>query len=278
MNFFSPQRGERESASWRWLAMFYVLTMWLFTGGAITLLAMAAVKNFEQPPVWAKMFEELAGFIPFFIAALTVPLIYRRTLLSGVSSALHFRWNRYGLGIASWAGINAIGVLFSFVTEPEQLTFHFEAATFFPALAVGLLLLPIQTGAEEIFFRGVIPQMLSKLLKSPWIVIAITSAIFAALHLSNPEAQESLILAFITFFVMGAGFGYIAYISGGLEIVLGAHFINNLSGLFVVGYDNSVIQGAPLWSVPAADLAASAVSTSILIVLWSVLVRRLIKN
>jgi membrane protease YdiL (CAAX protease family) len=275
--FLNPVRGSRESGWFRMLALVWVVIMWLFTGGVVTLGVMALnEKHFGKGlPAWALMLEQLIGFVPFFVAAFVVPLIYRRSITSGLSAAPSFRFKLYVQGIWSWGLVTAAFTGIGYLASPDDMHFHFSPAAFFPALVVGLLLLPLQTGAEELFFRGVIPQSLSQLLRKPLLTIVVSAALFAGLHLWNPEAQSAPAMAFLTYFTLALGWGWASFKTAGLEVTLGAHFINNFFGLFIVGYDNSVIKGASVWSIPAVDLSTAPIGTAVSVGLWLLLLRRI---
>ena len=278
--FLNPERGPRESALARALAILWVVSMWIFTGGLITVIAMSINEQLlgDVPPAWATMLEQLIGFAPFFAAALVVPLIYRRGIATGLTTAKTFRWKVYFHGMWTWGTLMVATAGLGFIFAPDTLSFHFNASAFFPALLIGLLLLPIQTGAEEIFFRGVIPQAFSRILKHPLVITVFAAAIFATLHLANPEANSQPIHAFIVYFLMAVGWGWASYKTAGIEVSMGAHLMNNFFGLFIVGYDNSVIEGVSFWSVPSVDLSSAPFSTAITMTIWLLIVRRVTRK
>ena len=278
--FFNPERGPRESALARIVAILWVIIMWVFTGGLITVIVMSVNEQVfgDGSPAWATMLEQLIGFAPFFAAALLVPLFYRRSIATGLTTAKTFRWNVYFHGMWTWGLLMVATAGLGFIFSPDTLSFHFNASAFFPALLIGLLLLPVQTGAEEIFFRGVIPQAFSQLLKHPLLITVFAAALFASLHLANPEANAQPIHAFFVYFLMALGWGWASYKTAGIEVSMGAHLMNNVFGLFVVGYDNSVIESVSLWSVPSVDLSSAPISTAITMTLWLLIVRRVMRK
>jgi membrane protease YdiL (CAAX protease family) len=275
--FYFPQRGPRENFSMQIAAIFSVLFGWFIIGGFVTVAVMGINKAFftHDLPAWASMLEQLAGFVPFVIAGLAVPLLYARRIITGISSAAKFRWGIYWRGVWTWGLLLFIGGVIGFITSPDVAVFRFNAAAFFPALLVGLLLLPLQTAAEEVFFRGVLPQFFTRLVSKPAFALTLSAALFAALHLFNPEAQATPALAFATYFAMALGWGVASYKMAGLEITLGAHLINNVSGLFIFGYDNSAVQGVALWSVPQAEMSQAFVSTALMMIVWLLMLHKL---
>ncbi|MEY4347922.1 MAG: hypothetical protein RIS43_341 [Actinomycetota bacterium] len=278
--FYNPVRGARENFSMQIAAVFSVIFGWFVVGSFVTLAAMGATKAWfgTDLPAWASMFEQLIGFVPFIAAGILVPVFYGRRIITGLTGATRFRWNIYFRGVWTWGLLLFLGGLIGFLTSPDLMTFRFDASAFFPALLVGLLLLPLQTAAEEVFFRGVLPQFLTRIVRHPAFALAFSAALFAALHLFNPEAQSSPLIAFATYFAMALGWGIASYKMAGLEITLGAHLINNIFGLFIFGYDNSAVTGVALWSVPQAEMSQAFVSTVFTMSLWLFILHRLHKR
>lgn len=97
--------------------------------------------------------------------------------------------------------------------------------------AIGTLLVLIQVGAEEIFFRG----WLQGVLVDGWgavVGIGVTALSFAALHLMGGAMHP---VSFVNLALGGVLFGVLAWRSGGIAGALGAHFAWNWSEAMVVG-------------------------------------------
>ncbi|MFV2033545.1 MAG: lysostaphin resistance A-like protein [Halocynthiibacter sp.] len=126
-----------------------------------------------------------------------------------------------------------------------------------------LLLLPlslsgvlIQTGSEELLFRGYLQSQLAARLRSPVIWIGLPSAIFAALHY-DPATNGSNVLWVVAW---AAGFGVLSADltarTGNLGAAIGFHFANNIFALLIVGFAGN-LGGLALYHLPysAADFA-----------------------
>jgi uncharacterized protein len=72
---------------------------------------------------------------------------------------------------------------------------------------------------EELFFRGVIQQLLQKWFKNIHLAIIITAIVFSALHLQ--------FYGFLPRTLLGVMFGYLFVITGSLWVPVLAHFVNN---------------------------------------------------
>ncbi|MEY3374221.1 MAG: hypothetical protein RIT18_852, partial [Actinomycetota bacterium] len=81
-----------------------------------------------------------------------------------------------------------------FIFNNDSYTWSFDAARFFPYLLVAFTLIPLQTTAEEVFYRGWIQQRLENGRRSIYLVSVIGGALFALPHLGNPEVSGNLLL------------------------------------------------------------------------------------
>ncbi|WP_166417237.1 CPBP family intramembrane glutamic endopeptidase [Cochlodiniinecator piscidefendens] len=108
-------------------------------------------------------------------------------------------------------------------------------STWIALLPFSLIAILIQTGAEEVLFRGYLQSQLAARFKSPLIWILVPSFLFAAGHYApNIHGENN------TFIVIWAGlFGVLAADltarSGTLGAALGFHFANNVFALLLVG-------------------------------------------
>lgn len=136
---------------------------------------------------------------------------------------------------------------------------------FLPALAVLLLLVPLQVAAEEIVFRGWLAQLVGALTRHPWIAIAVQAPLFGLAHGWGTSS------GFLTLTYFGVAAGWLTYRTGGVEAAIGLHLATNLLS-FVLGAavkgglaSDETAADAPL-SVAAADMTVTTVYA--LVVLW----------
>ena len=116
-------------------------------------------------------------------------------------------------------------------------------------LPVALLLIALQTGAEELLFRGYLQQQLAARFASPLIWAVLPSLVFGALHFAPSEAGGNAWL------VAGAAglFGLLAADltarTGSLGAAWGFHFANNVVALLIVATDGA-LSGLALSKMP----------------------------
>ena len=170
-----------------------------------------------------------------------VPLLHRRNPSTLVRAARPLRWRRAILAAGVWAGCAAAYETVSFLLYPGSYTWTFDPARFVPLLVVAVLLVPLQSAAEELFFRGYLMQGLGWLLRRGWAALLISSVLFAAVHLGNPELEQFGRGFLLYYLGMGVVLGLATLLDDGLEVAIGAHAANNLWGALVVSFPGSVL-------------------------------------
>ena len=137
----------------------------------------------------------------------------------------------------------------------EQRLQDFNLGGFLLSMLIVLLFVPFQAGAEEVIFRGALLQMIGSWVKHPAITIAITSVLFAAVHVQYD------IWGITAVGLMGAAAGYLTWRTGGLETAIALHTVNNwfAFGVTLSGVQESAetSSGGPLLVI--VELAVLAV-------------------
>ncbi len=128
-----------------------------------------------------------------------------------------------------------------------------------PFTLIGIL---IQTGAEEILFRGYVQQQLAALNKSPLVWMILPSLTFGLLHYDEAAGQTAwLIIAATTLFALLAA--DLVRVTGSLGAAWGFHFANNLFALTYIALDET-ITGVALYTTPFGPGAFDILSVLIL--------------
>jgi hypothetical protein len=179
----------------------------------------------------------LATFVGLFIGALTA------------AAALHFRGPGSLFGPAGdwWRGfLTVIAVAAPIYVVLVGLQFWLEAPA--PNLAPGrwLAFLPlavvlvfVQTGAEELLFRGYLQQQLAVRFRARWVWMGLPAALFAVLHW-NPEAGANLPLVLLAALAFGLIAADLTARTGSLGAAMGLHFANNAVALLVVSVEGTI--------------------------------------
>jgi len=170
-----------------------------------------------------------------------VHLITRQPLLLLGTVAPAPRWRRFGVG----AAVTAVVVMAMTGLQALLLPGSFEAplpwTRFLPMLAVGVLVAPLQSLFEELLFRGYLLQVLSGKHDRVRLAVALSAALFALLHLANPDVQVGGWLYGLTYY---GGFGLTLALltvrEQGIELAWGIHAMNNLLSFCFIGESEEV--------------------------------------
>ncbi|MFD6285637.1 CPBP family intramembrane glutamic endopeptidase [Streptomyces sp. NPDC060205] len=136
---------------------------------------------------------------------------------------------------------------------------------YLPALAMLVVLVPLQAAAEEYAFRGWLLQAVGGLFRSPWIAVLPQAVLFAAAHgWGTPAGFADLV-------VFGVLAGWLTVRTGGLEAAVALHAVNNLmsfalAAAFVGGLDSDETAADLPWQLAALDITVIVVFTGV--VLW----------
>ncbi|MCC5955968.1 MAG: CPBP family intramembrane metalloprotease [Natronohydrobacter sp.] len=153
----------------------------------------------------------------------------------------------FALGFGVFAAFAVPGILWFFFTLDltPNATWHIWLM-FLPLALIGLL---IQTGAEELVFRGYMQQQLAARFASRWIWMVLPSVIFGLVHYAPDEMGDSVwLLVFVTGF-FGLIMADLTARSGSIGMAWGLHFANNLFAilLFTTG---EALDGLALYRLP----------------------------
>lgn len=169
--------------------------------------------------------------------------IHKKTLTSVLTGFQNFRFNRFWFSFTIWAVLLIILVLVQYILDPSNLTVNFNFSGFLISLVLMLIFMPIQTGIEEVIFRGYLIQGLSQIFKNGIIPLLITSILFGLAHMSNPEVSAYGWPIMLSYFICFALFmGALTLLDEGLELAFGIHFANNIISSVLINSENSVIK------------------------------------
>ena len=199
----------------------------------------------------------ILAFIPFVLAFVTLFILvtrfHKKPFITVVTGRTFFDMKRmfFAMSIVAIFSIIALGIQLSGEpSEVDSLTFNSPGVEFFLLAIIAFILVPIQVGIEEIFFRGYILQGLSLLSKSKVFLIISTSCLFSFLHIANPEPWEYGIFPYLSSVLILAVFmSMIAIFDGGLELAIGYHIMNNLWAFLIINLETSVIPTPSLFTV-----------------------------
>lgn len=251
------------------LAVAYMITLVVLMG---VFTALGSVMGYpEDADGWPEFgpVPETATSLLVIAAALPVLLLTvrwtggrRAGTVSSVTGRLRWRWLTLCLLTAVPIVALGIGGMMLFPAqagEPESQWVGWAA--FGQALAMLVVLVPLQSAAEEYVFRGWLTQTAGAYLRSPWAALLPQAVLFAAAH------GWGTLWGFADLVVFGACAGWLTWRTGGLEASIALHTVNNL---FAFGVSAAVVDGLASdetaadanWQVVALDVLSIALYTA----------------
>ncbi|OYX44895.1 MAG: hypothetical protein B7Z02_03510 [Rhodobacterales bacterium 32-67-9] len=167
--------------------------------------------------------------------------------------------------------LNAVLLPFALGADTTRPGLGFAAFLgYLPFALPGVL---VQTGAEELVFRGYLQQQLAARFRQRLIWIGLPSLLFASGHYLPGEFGGSAWAVALWAAVFGVLAADLTARTGNLGAALGFHAANNIAALLLVGLDGN-LDGLALWSMtvdlrdPAAVIPAFAVDFAATITAW----------
>lgn len=195
------------------------------------------IQNYGSTRLLAGM---LYPFVLVFIAlVLYLYFAHKRTLRSMFTAVAAFRWNYFfGFALVIILFIISLTLLELYITQDfNSITWNFKSNQFWILLAISMILVPFQIAAEELVFRVYVLQGLYLRTKNAWLSIFLSALMFAVLHIENPEIESLGLGLLLYYFMAGCFLAIISTKSGGLELALAFHLINNLFGIVLFSSD-----------------------------------------
>jgi membrane protease YdiL (CAAX protease family) len=126
--------------------------------------------------------------------------------------------------------------------------------------------LMIQTGFEELLFRGLIMQFLMRMMTFAPVAILIQALLFGAMHLANIAEWHGNIWGIAPYVLAGISYGYAAWRTGSLLVSSALHLVNNAGGAYLIGARSDVIPTVAPWLIDAPTITQATISGVIVVV------------
>ncbi|MFV8327369.1 CPBP family intramembrane glutamic endopeptidase [Flavobacterium sp. ZS1P14] len=215
-----------------------------------------AVMTFFEPNL--TLFLILISFVFAMLAIFfVIKYLHNQTMLSVTTSRVKVDWNRILFSFSIWSIFTILSTLLFYFSNPGDFVINFKPIPFVILVVIGTLLIPIQTSTEEYIFRGYLMQGFANLVKNRWFPLIMTSVIFGAMHISNPEVAKIGNIVLVYYIGTGLLLGIITLMDEGMELALGFHAANNLVSALLVTSDWSAFQTHSIFkdiSEPSAGL------------------------
>ena len=237
---YIEQVGKDTNAFWLYVVGVLILGVVLFIGnvpfgvalvaeGGINASQLSLSEQLQVLPANTTLFLLLLPFALVFGAILLLTrVLHKLSLRELITSRPKVDWKRIGFGFGTVAVSFILMFAVSYSMDPESLQWNFKPKAFAVLVLISVLMVPLQTSAEELFFRGYLMQGLGRIFPKRLLPFVISSSLFGLLHFANPEVDKLGDVILITYLATGFFLGAITLIDEGLELALGFHAGNNL--------------------------------------------------
>ena len=278
MNTYLDLARQGKNDWWRFvLAVGLILCLWQIIGSLPSVLMVIWVLADGNPQTGVSPTGQFVGVDPnlnfvllmlaslFFMVGifLAVRFIHRRPFRTLITPIRSIAWGRFFQGFGVWFVLSTLMSIVEAFLYPGRYGWTLNLQRYIPFIFLALVLLPIQTSAEELFFRGYILQGVGLRLRNIWILSAISGFLFMVPHFLNPEARLNYPLMGLYYFSIGAAMAYISLRDGRLELALGLHAANNLFSALFVNYNVTVMPTPSLFTVNVLDVVYSVLAALI---------------
>ncbi len=238
--YIAPARARPQV--WRLLlgllliALVYVLWLVLVGGGVVMVggldrveQRLADIGQGSDPMTLAVLLFTFAGM--GFGAMLAARLLHGRPMGSLFGRA-PVVLRDFALGFGILGGLAVVTGLPSLLFVDLEPGLAFEVwIRFLPVMLVGLL---IQTGAEELVFRGYLQQQLAARFRSPLVWMVLPSVLFGLAHYAPAEMGANAWYVVLATGVFGLVAADLTARTGSLGLAWGLHFANNIFAILFI--------------------------------------------
>ena len=203
---------------------------------------MAAMMSVLEPNL--NLFLMLLPFVGMLLAVFfSTKIIHKNTIRELTTSREKIDWSRVFFAFGIWGYISATMIFldYNFFT-PENYEWNLNLGPFLILCAIVILLLPIQTSAEEYLFRGYLMQGIGVISGNRWLPLILTSLAFGLMHYANPEIAKFGNVVYVFYIGSGLFAGIMTLMDEGMELALGWHAANNMVAALLVTADWTALQ------------------------------------
>lgn len=260
---FIKQAYQGNHELWRWLVGIVVIFIgWQVIGamplGFAVVSKLMAEGNFSVTIEESDLLTTLSSNTTFFLLLLSfafgmltwyiwVRASHRLSFRQATTTRKRFSIKRVLFAFAMVAIFQLLSLGLGLWLAPEQLEWNFKPEPFFTLLAIAVIMIPIQTVFEEIFFRSYLTQGAGVIFGSRAVALIVPSLLFGLAHGLNPEVA-TLGYGIMPFYILtGLLLGIFTLMDEGIELACGFHIANNLLIAVLVTTDWGAFQTESLF-------------------------------
>jgi hypothetical protein len=255
---FIEKAANAQNEVWRWLMGFVVIFAGCQIIGGLPLviaLGIKAVKDGDMSLIKDEtaMMTTFSPNLTFFFLMLIfvigmvfwwlwVTYVHKLSWTDATTSRATFDWSRAGFAFLIVGAVSVITTVAGYYGAPEDYIWNFNAQKFAVLCVIAIILVPVQTTWEELFFRGYMMQGLGLMSGNRAVPFIITSVLFGGVHVFNPEIARMGYIVMVWYIGTGFLLGLFTLMDEGIELAVGFHAANNLFIALLVTADWTAFQ------------------------------------
>jgi uncharacterized protein len=219
----------------------------------------------------------LLGFaFSLLVLWLLIQPIHQRKAQTLINPTGVISWRRVLLSALLWLACTAVVEILTYFIHPSYYKLSLDWSLWLPSLVLGLILIPLQSWFEEIFFRGYLLQGIGSW--NIWAGVAITTVVFGLAHSFNDEVEAAGGLGIAMIYYMGFGLfaALLAVFDKSLELPMGIHAANNIYAFLLVGYPSSSLPSASIWATTQLNFPVMLIQWVLALGLYVLLARKVL--
>lgn len=228
---------------WRWIVGMIVIFLGCQLFGALPFGIAVVVKQIMDGSMGmmdeAAMMNTFSSNMTFFLLMISfvigtvvwwiwIKYVHKLNWTQVTTSRPAFDWKRVFFAFTIVGVVAIASTVAGYYLEPQDYVWNYNPEKFAILCVLALILVPIQTTWEELFFRSYMMQGLGLMTGKRWVPFVATSFIFGMMHIFNPEVAKMGYIVMIWYVGTGVLLGLITLMDEGIELAVGFHAANNL--------------------------------------------------
>lgn len=191
---------------------------------------------------------------------IAVRFLHKRRLITLITPNSRLNWRRVLQGGGVYLGLILITSAIGMAIAPQDYQLTFKPIQFLIFLPIALIVTPLQTSAEELFFRGYIMQGIGLKTQNSVIPVVGSSILFMLPHLANPEVKANFWLMASYYLAFGVFLAFITVRDNSLELAMGVHAANNLFVALILNFPGSSLSSPSIFTGPKVNPLVDLIS------------------
>ncbi|MEM1272480.1 MAG: CPBP family intramembrane glutamic endopeptidase [Pseudomonadota bacterium] len=220
----------------------------------------------------------LSTFGGMFLGAMAAARwLHGRSFVS-LTGPLAVATRHFGIAALATLLLSTLGLLIPPYLDAEV---NLRLSVWLTFLPMALVMVLLQTGAEELLFRGYLQQQLAARFRSPLVWMLLPSILFGLGHYNPAQFGDAAWLVVAVTTLVGIFAADLTARTGTIGAAWGLHFANNVVAILIISLEGP-LSGLSLWWIPEVSIADRSLELAlvrdiaVLCAIWLV-IRRILR-